>query len=115
MFSLHSFAFLFLLLHQTFSPFRNPENESSISHTFSIKNEWANFNEHVIMMEEEEWDESNIREFTKLVEQHEKTWEPAAKELKTINVGSDLSKKELKIRTLITPKQMAEFTALQHE
>jgi hypothetical protein len=41
------------------------------------------------MMEEEEWDESNIREFIKLVEQHEKTWEPAAEELETINMGSD--------------------------
>jgi hypothetical protein len=33
---------------------------------FNIKNEWPNFNEHVIAVEEEEWDESNIREFTKL-------------------------------------------------
>jgi len=106
MFSLYSFAFLFLLLHQTFSVFRNPENGSSTtSHTFSIKNEWPNFNEHVIMMEEEEWDESNIREFTKLVEQREKTWELAAEELETINMGSDQSKKELKIGTLITPRK----------
>jgi hypothetical protein len=67
------------------------------------------------MMEEEEWDESNIREFTKLVEQHEKTWEPAAEELETINVGSDQSKKELKIGTLIMLKQMTELIALLHE
>jgi len=40
-------------------------------------------------MEEEEWDESNISEFTKLVEQCEQTWKPAAEELETINVGSD--------------------------
>jgi hypothetical protein len=115
-FSLHSFVFLFLLLHQTFSAFRNPESGSSTtSHIFSIKNKWPNFNEHVIMMEEEEWDEINIREFTKLVEQHEKTWESAAEELETINVGSDQSKKELKIETLITPKQRAKLTALLHE
>jgi len=57
------------------------------------------------MMEEEEWDESNIREFTKLVEQREKTWELAAEELETINMGSDQSKKELKIGTLITPRK----------
>ncbi|XP_011014865.1 PREDICTED: uncharacterized protein LOC105118589 [Populus euphratica] len=66
-------------------------------------------------MEEEEWDESNIREFTKLVEQHEKTWEPAAEDLKTINVGSDQAKKELKIGTLTTPKQRVELIALLHE
>jgi len=48
-------SFLFLLLHQTFSAFRNPESGSSItSHTFNIKNEWPNINKHVIMMEEEE-------------------------------------------------------------
>jgi len=64
-------------LHQTLSAFRNSESGSSTtSYTLSIKNEWPNFNEHVITMEEEEWDESNIREFTKLVEQHEQTWEP---------------------------------------
>ena len=67
------------------------------------------------MMEEEEGDENNIKEFTKLVEQHEKTWEPAAEELKIINVGCDQFKKELKIGTLITPKQMAELSALLHE
>ena len=67
------------------------------------------------MMEEEEGDENNIKEFTKLVEQHEKTWEPAAEELKIINVGCDQSKKELKIGTLITPKQTAELSVLLHE
>jgi hypothetical protein len=57
-----------LLLHKTFFAFKNPESGSSTtSHTFNIQNEWPNFNEHVIMMEEKEWDESNIREFTKLV------------------------------------------------
>ena len=40
-------------------------------------------------MEEEEWDESNISEFTRLVEQREYTWKPATEELKTINVGND--------------------------
>jgi hypothetical protein len=50
----------------------------------------------------EEWDESNISEFTRLVEQREQTWKPAAEELETINVGSDQFKKELKIDTLIT-------------
>jgi hypothetical protein len=67
------------------------------------------------MMEEEEWEESNIKEFTKLIEQHEKTWEPAAEEHETINMGNDQSKKELKIGTLITPKQRVELIAILHE
>jgi hypothetical protein len=68
----------------------NPESGSpTTSHTLNIKNKWPNLNEHVIAMEEEEWDESNISEFTKLVEQCEQTWKPAAEELETINVGSD--------------------------
>jgi hypothetical protein len=40
---------------------------------FASKNEWLNFNEHIITMEEKEPDESDITEFTKLVEQHEQT------------------------------------------
>jgi hypothetical protein len=67
------------------------------------------------MMEEEEWEESNIKEFTKLIEQHEKTWEPAAEERETINMGNDQSKKELKIGTLITPKQRVELIAILHD
>jgi hypothetical protein len=66
-------------------------------------------------MEEEEWDESNIREFTKLVELYEQTWEPATEELETINVGSDQIKRELKIGTLITPEERAEVIALLQE
>jgi hypothetical protein len=33
---------------------------STTSHTLNIKNEWPNFNKHVIAVEEEEWDESNM-------------------------------------------------------
>jgi hypothetical protein len=103
-------------LHQTPSAFRNPESGSfTTSYTLSIKNEWPNFNEHVITVEEEEWDENNIREFAKLVEQHEQTWKPTAEELKTIDVGNDQFKKELKIGTLITPKQRAEMITLLQE
>ena len=51
------FVSLFVLLHQTLFAFKNPESGSSItSHTFNINNEWPNFNEHVITMEEEKWD-----------------------------------------------------------
>jgi hypothetical protein len=109
-------VYLYAHLHQTPSAFRNPESGSSIiSHTLNIKNEWPNFNEHVIAVEEEEWDESNIRELAKLVEQHEQTWKPAIEELETINVGSDQSKKELKIGTLITLEQRTTMIALLQE
>jgi hypothetical protein len=103
-------------LHQTLFAFRVPESESSTtSHTLNIENEWPNFNEHVITMEEEEWDEINVREFTKLVEQHEQTWESAIEELETINVGNDQIKRELKIGTLITLEEIAEVIALLQE
>ena len=103
-------------LHQTLSAFRNPKSISSAtSHIFNIKNEWPNFNEHVIIMEEEEWDESNIREFTKLMEQHEQTWEPVVEELETINIGNDQFKQKLKIGTLITLEERAEVIALLQE
>jgi hypothetical protein len=71
-----------------------------------------NNNEHLIAMEEEELDESNIREFTKFVEQYEQTWKLAAEKLKTINMGNDQFKKELKIVTLITSVQRAKMIAL---
>jgi hypothetical protein len=51
--------------------FKNPKSESLIiSHTSNIENEWPNYNEYVIAMKEEEWDENNIREFIKLIEKH---------------------------------------------
>ena len=109
-------AFFIMHLHQTLPAFRNPESGSpTTSHTFSIKNKWPNLNEHVIAMEEEELDESNISEFTRLVEQQEQTWKPAAEELETINVGSDQVKKELKIGTLITSEQRIKMIALLQE
>jgi hypothetical protein len=96
-------------LHHTLPAFRNLESGSpTTSHTSSIKNKWPN----LIAMEEEEWDESNISDFTKLVEQCEQTWKPAVEELETINMGGDQLRKELKISTLITSKQRMEMIAL---
>jgi len=66
-------------------------------------------------MEEEEWDEINVREFMKLVKQHEQTWESATEELATINVGNDQIKRELKIGTLITREEITEVIALLQE
>jgi hypothetical protein len=44
-------------------------------------------------------------EFTKLIKQHEQAWKLAKEELETINVGNEEIKRELKIGTLITPKE----------
>jgi len=41
------------------------------------KNEWPSFKGY------------NIREFTKLIGQHEQAWKPAREELETINVGNE--------------------------
>ena len=103
-------------LHQTLPTFRNSESGSpTTSYTLGIKNKWPNLNEHVIAMKEEEWDESNTSEFTRLVEQQEQTWKPIAEELETINVGSDQLKKELKIGTLVTSEQRTKMIALLQE
>ena len=49
-------------------------------------------------MDEEEWEDDEVREFTRLVEQYECYWKPIINELKLVNVGT---KKELKIEMLI--------------
>lgn len=60
-------------LHWIFSAFKKLENKSStIPSTLCTKNEWSNFNEYIVAMEKE-WDENNIREITKLIEQYEQT------------------------------------------
>jgi hypothetical protein len=42
--------------------FKNPKSGSSTtSHTLNTKNEWLNYNNYVVAMEEKEWDEKNIR------------------------------------------------------
>jgi hypothetical protein len=49
----------------------------------------SNFKEYIVAVEKEEWDENNIRKFTKLIKQHEQTWKPAKEELETIDVGDE--------------------------
>ena len=58
-------------------------------------------------MEEEEWDENDISEFTRLVEQQEQTWKLAAEDIQL--------KKELKISTLITSEQRIKIITLLQE
>jgi hypothetical protein len=64
-------------VHLCRTPFAFKNHESGsfiILHTPCTKNEWSNFNKYVVVVEEEEeWDENNIREFIKLIEQYEKT------------------------------------------
>ena len=91
----------------------NPESGTSTTPlALYTENEWPNFKEHIIAVEEEEGDENSIREFTKLIEQHEQVWKPAKEELETINVGTEESQRELKIGTLVTQKERGDLIAL---
>ena len=49
-----------------------------------IENEWPNFDEYTIGMEENEWEEDDVKEFTRLVEQLEGAQKPTKEELETI-------------------------------
>ena len=69
--SCFSFLFLFVHLH-SLSAFKNPKRgTSTTTPALYTENEWPDFNESIIVVEEEEKDENSIREFTKLIEQHE--------------------------------------------
>jgi len=63
------FIFMFLqCIDTSLSTFRNPESESSkTTPALYTKNEWPNFKEYMVAIEEEELDENNIRKFTKLI------------------------------------------------
>ncbi|XP_073261302.1 uncharacterized protein [Populus alba] len=93
---------------KTFEPEEDPQTIPALY----IENEWPNFKEYIVVVEDEEWEEKNIWEFIKLIEQHEQAWRPAKKELETINVGNEEIKRELKIGTLITPGAKEELIAL---
>ena len=53
-----------------------------------IENEWPNFDEYTIGMEENEWEKDDVKEFTRLVEQLEGAQKPTKNELETINVST---------------------------
>ena len=100
-------------VYTSLSTFRNLESRSStITPALYTENEWLNFKEYIVAVEEEEQDENNIREFTKLIKQHEQAWKPAKQELETIDVGDEEIKRELKIMIVITPKEREELIAL---
>ena len=90
----------------SFSAFRNLERGTSTTPpALYTENEWPNFKEYIIAVEEEERHENSVREFTKLIEQHEQVWKPAKEQLETINMGNGESQRELKIGTLVTPRK----------
>jgi len=69
----------------------------------------------MIAMDDEEWGEEDIREFTKLVENFEKAWEPASKKLEVINLGNKQETKELKIGTFVTTEERNRLVSLLHK
>ena len=69
----------------------------------------------MIAMDEEEWNEDYMKEFTRQVEQSERAWKPAKEELEVINVGTEQDKRELKIGTLITTEERCSLTSLLQE
>jgi hypothetical protein len=55
---------------KTHFTFKKSENGSSIkSQAHHIENKWPNFDEYIIAREENEWEEDDVKEFAKLVEQ----------------------------------------------
>jgi len=79
-----------LCFYHTLFAFRNLESGSSTTTpALYTENEWSNFKEYIVAVEEEECDENNFREFTKLIEQHEQAWKPTKEELETIDVGNE--------------------------
>jgi predicted HAD superfamily Cof-like phosphohydrolase len=58
-------------------------------------------------MSDKDWEKEEIKEFIKLMENYEKTWNPASEKLK--------EKKELKIDTFITAEKRDDLIFLLHE
>jgi len=66
-------------------------------------------------MGDEEWEEEDIKEFPRLVENSEKSWEPASEKLEVINLENEQEKKELKIGTLVTTGERNRLVSLLHK
>jgi len=77
-------------------------------------NEWPNFDEYTIAIIENEWEEDDVKEFTKLLEQSKRLWKPTKEKLETINVGIRQDQRELKIGTLITASKKENLISLLH-
>jgi len=89
--------------------------KSSInSRTHCIKNNWSSF-DNTIAMSNEDGEGEEINDFTRLVENYEKTWKLVNEELKVINLDTEQEKKELKIGTFITTEKKDDIISLFHE
>jgi len=66
-------------------------------------------------MGDEEWEEEDMKEFTKLVENSKRTWKPASKELEVMNLGTKQEKRELKVVTLVTIGERNRLVSLLYE
>ena len=93
--------------------FRSFES-SNRSQNHCTKNNWPNFN-NITTIDDEEWAEEDIKEFTKLMENSEKAWKPVSEELEIINLGTKQGEKELKIGTLITNEEREKLISLLRE
>ena len=69
----------------------------------------------MVAMGNEEWEEKDVKEFTRLVEHSEKYWKPASEKLEVINLGNEQEKNKLKIGTLITTEEKNRLVSLLHE
>jgi hypothetical protein len=63
-------------------------------------------------MEENEWEEGDVKELAKLVEKSKQAWKPTREELDTINIDTRQDERELKIRTLITVSERKNLISL---
>jgi hypothetical protein len=54
----------------------NLKSESSIKSQAHYTIEWQNFGEYIIAMTKNEWEENDVKEFVKLLEQSERAWKP---------------------------------------
>jgi hypothetical protein len=101
---------------ETPSAFKKSKNGSSTKPQAPYtKNECLNFNEYIIVMEENEREKGDAKEFARLVEQSEQAWKPIKKELQTINISTRQNERELKIEKLITTSKKENLILLLHE
>jgi hypothetical protein len=106
----------YTLITETLFAFRKSESGLSLnSQTHCTVDNWPNFDETIIAMDEEELGEEDINEFARLVEQSDRTWKPAKEELELINVGTEHNKRELKIGKLISAGIKSELVVLLQE
>lgn len=66
-------------------------------------------------MNEEEHEEEDVTDFTKLIKQFKKALELAKKELELVNAGIEQDKKQLKIKMLIVVKEKDDLVTLLKE